>query len=181
MPTNAREKLIEAIVYFAHNTLHCGKLKLFKLLYLLDFEHYRETGRSVTGLDYEAWQKGPVPKSLYAEWLDPNDDLAQAVVVKPEKVYDKTRETVKDLRAPDESVFTKREMRLLTQIAKEHRDALTSDMINATHKDGSPWHSTWRGGEGKNERIAYDLALVGCPPELVAAIKEHREYVELTG
>jgi len=40
-----REKLINAIVYFASNTQHCGKVKLFKLLYLLDFSHFRETGR----------------------------------------------------------------------------------------------------------------------------------------
>jgi hypothetical protein len=27
-----REKLVHAIVYFARNTRHCGKTKLFKLL-----------------------------------------------------------------------------------------------------------------------------------------------------
>ena len=35
-------------MYFASNTRHCGKAKLFKLLHLLDFTHFRETGRSVT-------------------------------------------------------------------------------------------------------------------------------------
>jgi len=43
-----RQKLIQACVYFAANTQGCGKVKLFKLLYLLDFAHFRETGRSVT-------------------------------------------------------------------------------------------------------------------------------------
>jgi hypothetical protein len=52
--TYERNKLINAIVYFAQNTQHLGKTKLFKLLYLLDFEHFRQTGRSVTGLDYYA-------------------------------------------------------------------------------------------------------------------------------
>src|SRR5690606_25574398 len=32
-----RTKLIHAIVYFATHTRFCGKVKLFKLLYLLDF------------------------------------------------------------------------------------------------------------------------------------------------
>jgi Antitoxin SocA-like, Panacea domain len=59
-----REKLINVVVYFASNTRHCGKVKLFKLLYLLDFTHFRETGRSVTGLDYRAWKMGPVPLEL---------------------------------------------------------------------------------------------------------------------
>ena len=42
-----REKLVNAIVFFADNTRYCGKTKLFKLLYLLDLHHFRETGRSV--------------------------------------------------------------------------------------------------------------------------------------
>ncbi len=63
-----REKLINVIVYFGRNTRFCGKTKLFKLLYLLDFQHFRATGRSVTGLDYRAWELGPVPFPLVQEW-----------------------------------------------------------------------------------------------------------------
>jgi len=55
------ERLVQAIVYFAHHTRSLGKVKLFKLLYLLDFEHFRQTGRSVTGQEYRAWKMGPVP------------------------------------------------------------------------------------------------------------------------
>ncbi|MBV5275047.1 MAG: DUF4065 domain-containing protein [Lamprocystis purpurea] len=28
---------------------------------MLDFEDFRQTGRSVTGLDYQVWKFGPVP------------------------------------------------------------------------------------------------------------------------
>ena len=52
MVPHDRDKLINAIVFFAKNTKYCGKIKLIKLLYLLDFEHFRQTGRSVTGMDY---------------------------------------------------------------------------------------------------------------------------------
>jgi hypothetical protein len=52
--THEREKLINAILYFAHETKYLGKFKLFKLLYLLDFEHFRLTGHSVTELDCRA-------------------------------------------------------------------------------------------------------------------------------
>ena len=37
-----REKLINAIIYFAKNTRFLGKTKLCKLLYFLDFEHLLE-------------------------------------------------------------------------------------------------------------------------------------------
>ena len=58
--TREKEKLGNAVIYFSENTEHCHKLKLFKLLYYLDFWHFKETGKSVTGLTYNAWGKGPV-------------------------------------------------------------------------------------------------------------------------
>ena len=57
----------------------CGKIKLFKLLYLLDFEHFRQTGKSATGLEYQAWKFGPVPIELMEEWEDLAPDLASLV------------------------------------------------------------------------------------------------------
>lgn len=76
--THNREKLINTIIYFANKVDKCGKVKLFKLLYFLDFEHYKLTGRSVTGLDYYAWKMGPVPVALYDEMESPEPDMAKA-------------------------------------------------------------------------------------------------------
>ena len=53
-----REKLLNAIIYFVSNTEYCHKVKLFKLLYFLDFDHFKQTGRSATGTNYSAWPKG---------------------------------------------------------------------------------------------------------------------------
>ncbi len=78
--TNHRIKIINAIVYFANNTKYCGKTKLLKLLYFLDFRHFKETGKSVTGLDYYAWNMGPVPKDVYEELSGKmKPDLKQAI------------------------------------------------------------------------------------------------------
>ncbi len=77
-----REKLFEAIKYFAAHTKYCGLVKVFKLLFFLDFDHFRQTGRSVTGLQYEAWQMGPVPAELYSELNGkPNSDLSAHIQV----------------------------------------------------------------------------------------------------
>lgn len=176
MGASGRQKLLEAILYFAKNTKGCGKLKLFKLLYLLDFGHYKETGRNVTQLEYQAWEKGPVPRALYSEWLDPEKDLEQAVEVKSEVVFTRKRERVSPLRDPNEAVFTPRERRILRSLAEQYRDAMTEDMIKATHDEGGPWHSTWNDGSGKNCLIPYDLALIGADPELLAAIEEHSTF-----
>ena len=70
------KKLVHALIYFLNNTSWSGKKKLYKLLFVLDFEHYAVTGRSVTGLDYFAWKMGPVPTALH-EAIDSEDDLIQ--------------------------------------------------------------------------------------------------------
>src|SRR4051794_32133240 len=78
-----REKLINAIIFFSRNTKHCHTLKLFKLLSFLDFEHFRQTGRTVTGLTYAAWENGPVPPALFREIKDGvNGDLDAAVTIR---------------------------------------------------------------------------------------------------
>lgn len=59
--------MVNAIIFFARNTKNCDTRKLYTLLYFLDFEHYAQTGRSVTGLTYYAYPEGPVPVELDKE------------------------------------------------------------------------------------------------------------------
>lgn len=154
-----REKLINAIIFFAACTRYCGKIKLIKLLYLLDFAHFKETGHSVTGLDYHAWELGPVPVDVYQEWDTLRDDLAAAIDIVPERVIDYERETVRPKRAFDESAFTKRELRILRELAERFRDDLSKPLVRLTHAEQSPWCKIWDAGRGKNERIPYALVL----------------------
>ena len=79
--SHSREKLLHAINYFAYNTKYCGKVKLFKLLYFLDFQHYMEVGRSVTSTEYFAWKMGPVPVALQDEFENPSGDMLDAMNV----------------------------------------------------------------------------------------------------
>ena len=170
-----RKKLIHSIVYFATHTRFCGKVKLFKLLYLLDFIHFRETGRSVTGLDYQAWKLGPVPIDLQQEWDALDADLAAAVDIVPETVIDYVREKVVPRVVFDDGPFTKRELRLLSQLATQFEGELTRPLISFTHEELGPWSKIWDNGRGKNERIPYTLALPDDLPyrdEILAAAAE---------
>jgi uncharacterized phage-associated protein len=171
-----REKLINAIVFFATQTQHCGKVKLFKLLYLLDFNHFRETGRSVTRLDYLAWKLGPVPLQLVQEWDQLEPDLAAAVDVVPERVIDYDRETVVPRVAFNESLFTKRELRILHELASRFREELTKPLINLTHVERGPWDKIWDAGRGNNSRIPYTLAIPDNDPNRDAILEAAREY-----
>ncbi len=171
-----RNKLINAIVFFAQNTRHCGKVKLFKLLYLLDFAHFREAGRGVTGLDYRAWKLGPVPLELMQEWDQLEPDLAAAVDIYPERVIDYTRELVVPKAEFDGSHFTRRELRLMEQLAARHRDEMTQPLIGFTHAERGPWDKIWDGGRGFNERIPYSLAIPDDDPNREAVLAAANEY-----
>jgi len=120
-----------------------GKTKLFKLLYLLDFHHFRETGRSVTGLEYRAWKHGPVPF--------------------------------------DDSHFTKRELRLMQELAERHRDDMTPLLIGLTHEERGPWDKIWDGGRGNEARIPYALAVPDDHPNRDAVLKRGRNPLPTHG
>lgn len=175
--THERDKLINAIVYFAQNADHLGKTKLFKLLYLLDFEHYRQTGRSVTGLDYYAWKLGPVPVALDEEIEEPEKDLDEAVTVEPELVINHKRMHIKATQAFDSSHFSKRELRLLQSLTDKHKSCFAKDMVSITHKKGGAWDRVFADGQGYNEQIPYELAVSGEDSALI--LERSKEYKAL--
>lgn len=152
-----REKLINSIVYFLRNTKYCGKTKLFKLLYFLDFIHFRETGKSVTGLHYFAWDKGPVPKDLFYELKCPKEDLCQYVFVPKDKESDDFFE-MKPKGKFDNRYFSGRELKLLEKIAYIFRDARAPEIVETTHLPNMPWDKTIK-KKGEDEEIDYFLAL----------------------
>jgi len=154
-----RNKLINAVVYFASNTAHCGKIKLIKLLYLLDFEHFRQTGRSVTGLDYRAWKLGPVPAAFFQEWEQWQPDFEAAIAIQPERVYDYDLLKVVPRVDFDDSNFTPRELSLMQQLAERFRDEYSKPLVSFTHAEKGPWAKIWDSGRGFNAHIPYALAI----------------------
>jgi len=157
--SHEREKLLNTIVYFAKNTEACGKTKILKLLYLLDFEHFKQTGRSVTGLKYYAWKMGPVPVDLYEELDHPEDDFKEHARLVSVQAGDWERKEVEPLTAFDPSHFSKRELRMMEKLAATYRESCANDMIGITHAENDAWDKVWQGGLGRNNLIPYDLAV----------------------
>ncbi|OAD23239.1 XRE family [Candidatus Thiomargarita nelsonii] len=178
--THRREKLIQAIIFFSKETKWCGKTKLFKLLYLLDFEHFKQTGRSVTGMDYYAWEMGPVPVALAEEWENFKPDLKNQVNIKYEVLDYETyiRQTLVAKVDFDDTFFTRRERRLMSEIADRYRDHYASDMVDVTHAENGAWEKAWDNGKGYNQRIDYLLA-VGDVQEKQYVMRAAKEYTAL--
>jgi uncharacterized phage-associated protein len=151
-------------------------VRLFKLLYLLDFAHFRETGRSVTGMDYRAWKMGPVPLDLMQEWEELEPDMAKAVDIVPETVIDHIRQRVVPKTAFDDSFFSKRELRLMQELATRFREELTKPLIGFTHEETGPWSKVWDSGRGNNQAIPYTLAVRDDDPHRDAILESASEY-----
>ena len=154
-----REKLLNAVVYFVKGTKHCGVTKLVKLLYYLDFFHFKEAGRSVTSLTYYAWQFGPVPKAFYKELnsTPQPDDLAEFVRVTPKADPDDFT-VITPVRKFDGKWFSKRELRLLHDVADMFKNARAKDMVEVAHLPNTPWDATVK-TKGMLKEIDYLLAL----------------------
>lgn len=171
-----RIKLINAILFFTHRTTCLGKTKLFKLLYLTDFEHFQQTGRTVTGLEYRAWENGPVPRLLWDQWEQRPLDLDQAISIRPVQVYDYPRQEVEPKAEFDDSEFTKRELRIMESFANQYKDVRSPDLIDVTHAENGAWARVWRDGEGNNDVIPTELAISdeGDRERLLENAEEHR-------
>lgn len=165
--SHRRDKLLNAIIYFAQNTKHCHTLKLFKLLNFLDFEHYRQTGRTVTGQRYVAWKQGPAPNALWHEMEKggrPDFQKAIALVKHKDDVTEKVlRRELKPKAAFDTKFFTKRELAIMDRLAFFFSEIKAEDMSSFSHQQGLPWRKVFGEGEGEGKEISEELALESDP------------------
>jgi uncharacterized phage-associated protein len=181
--THHREKLINAIIYFADHTKYCGKTKLLKLLYFLDFTHFKQMGKSVTGLDYFAWQMGPVPKELFEE-LSGNmkPDMSASIHDLP---AGEGFQQIRPKKKFDSQYFSKKEIKLLEELAFIFEDAKADAMVESTHLKNEPWDRTLK-EKGEFKRIDYMLAIdsdiVSIPyNEAKERVQERSEMYKIFG
>ena len=160
-----REKLLNAIAYFVGNTKYCHTLKLFKLLNFLDFEHYRQTGRSVTGLSYKAYPNGPVPPELYNDIKQESEEKTSALGVK--ETFDEMNEVLKREFTVkndfDKTYFTPRELEIMDRLVFFFAEVKSDVMSAYSHDPKLPWGKIYRKGEGEGCAIPYKLALQAEP------------------
>ncbi len=156
-----REKLLNVLIYFSENVRHPGKTKLYKLLNYLDFLHFEKTGRSVTGLEYEAWERGPVPKSLHEEIQMPQRDFVEHLAKQTETFPGgKKRQRFTPRKPFDKSLFSPFEFDLMDQLAKRHFNHNAEEMSEDSHFETGPWHEVWDVRGEHFGHIPYDLVLL---------------------
>lgn len=156
-----KEKRINAILYFCKHTRNLSETKLYKLLYHLDFLHFKETGRPVTDLEYYAWDFGPVPQKLFFEIKNrtaPKEILDCITELKDEDTGKIKGSYFKTLQKPDLDIFSEREIEILKRVAEVFKHAKAKDMTEITHLKNLPWDKTIK-AKGERSKIDFLLAL----------------------
>ena len=179
-----RLKLLNALIYFSENVLYVGKVKLFKLLYFLDFIHYSEIGRSVTGLTYNAWPQGPVPKSLNDEWDSPRRDFGQHLT-RLNRTFGTgmVQHAIKAKKKVNLEIFTDREIAIMEDLVKKHFRHTAIEMTDASHFESGPWDIVYAKQQQNQAEIPYELALLGVADkdEIAKSAEEYEDLISNYG
>lgn len=164
-----REKLVNSIVFFAKKVKGLGKVKLFKLLYFADLEHFRQTGRTLTGLEYKAMKMGPVPQDLYNQLdkIAKHKDLSSSITLMPlvnrkRNLFDKRSDNSIEIKAKkdfDKQFFSSRELQILERIVEIYKDVLSNDISDIAHNRDLPWYKVFIEDKNENGPLPFDLAI----------------------
>lgn len=160
-PAIDREKYIEVLQYLLRedseggaNNFRLGKVKLMKLLYFADFEHFYKYGQSITKDTYIKKNYGPVPS--HADSMIEELRRREALTVSLEPVWHYSKYSYRlaigvaeaDAEFPN---LTPEELETLADVVQKWKNHNTQEIVLASHGD-PPWLMS-----GFGEAIRYEL------------------------
>lgn len=140
-------KVSEMVKFFIYQEGGIFPTKLNKEMFYADFLHYKIHGQSISGLQYQAIQYGPVPVH-YDTIYDNIDGISKDIVVSHNM-----ESTHLNCQTWDASVFTKEELHTLNTILSMARPMSTQDLIAQSHKE-----EAWLNHREGNQLIPYSEA-----------------------
>lgn len=152
MPTSYSHKFANTVLFLLHECAphRPGITGLLKMLFFVDFWHYRMHLRTVTTSKYVALERGPVVdgyKQLFAAMV------ADGLLKKHEAtVLGHAEKKVEYLprQEPDESAFSSSELEVLKEVAARYGRTSGVDLSEKSHLEG-PWVFAWDPASPGNE------------------------------
>lgn len=141
-----RQMCQACIQYGSANDGKITKTKLAKLLYLVDFSWFVETGTSMSGLNYRALPRGPVADQFFQM----TDEMLESgqVQIEPKGMA----LLFSNIEQPTYTKLSEVESAHIRKIAEKWQPADTQTIVDFTHEQ-LPWTITAPGAE-----IPYELA-----------------------
>ena len=170
--TFEESKFKELLLYIAgrcEDDPHFGAIKLNKILFLSDFVAYAETGKPITGAEYEALEFGPAPRLLRPIRDEMQEDKDLVVQKRLRFAYSQHR--VIPLREPNLSMFTAEEIALVESIIDVCHGETGKDLSEFTHGLRG-----WQIADYK-EVIPYSTIFLSEEPLTKADVDRARELV----
>ena len=144
------DKAEQIVLYFA-SLCRPFITKMNKLLFYSDFLHYKRFGHSITGLNYMAIEKGPVPKK-YGTLYDLNEVICKQEVIFPDG-YSGEKLVPKEDSIFNQAIFTESEILTIKEVGVKFKDISTNDIVNISHLE-----KAWIDNEKLHNVISYNYA-----------------------
>lgn len=129
------KKLTEMVVFFTE-AMQPWKTKMNKLLFYSDFLMFRQTGFSISGVQYRAIPMGPVPDNFNSifEYLAKNDNIE---ILYSSFADGGIGEQFKpgSNRSADMEFFNKTELSILQNVVERFKNTSTNQIIELSHKE----------------------------------------------
>jgi hypothetical protein len=158
-----REKFKLVVHYAVHHATYAygpeslGNTKLHKILYLADMLHYLDTGRPLTGADYQRQRFGPTARHL--TWALQALNAEGRVSVSKRNYYGYAKSKYESLVAPASSRLSDLETGLIEEMVGFVCARTAAEIGEFTHDD--VWSSVPMG-----QRIPYFAAFAMFPAEV---------------
>jgi hypothetical protein len=163
-------KLKELILLLAsecENDPSFGAVKLNKELFYCDFLAYQKLGKSITGHEYIALERGPAPKyklTIIHEMVESGE-----LAVRKHAAFGHVQDKAFALRKPKFDKFTQDEIQLVYHVLRLCHDKTGKDLSVMSHR-----FLGWRLAQEK-ETIPYSVALLGTREPTLDEIKIGQE------
>lgn len=141
-------KLFDMVRYIIKKHGEIFPTKLNKLMFYADFNHYRKTGQSISGLQYRALNFGPVPDH-YATIYDNVTGLDKKLI----EAHDMVNTLFTCLHEDNFKYLSNEEKESIDYVIEKLRPLSVSEVIEASHQERG-----WRNCSVAHCHIAYEEA-----------------------
>ena len=128
------EKVNNLILYFGEK-VKPFKTKMNKLMFYADFYHFKKTGFSITGLTYQAIQKGPVPR--HYDWIFDKSMEKKFIKIKLHDYGNYMGEQILPTgeKEFDEVLFKASELKAIEAVVTSFKKATVNEIVNTSHEE----------------------------------------------
>lgn len=159
--THNDDKITELLLYVAHETQGdetAGTTKLNKILYFGELNHMRETGKAITGAEYQKLPMGPALRRMLpiVQELEENGDAEEV----EHSYLGRTQKRLVPKRGPDLSSFNAEEIASVDRVISTLWGRTATEISEISHDDPG-----WRAVD-EGDSIPLTMAFIAEAPEV---------------